>query len=220
MNGAVIDPVHAASSTPFHMPPCPTHMRLEQAPEGSSRFVLLAVLFPILLALITPFGLVFSRMISDPAARHLVADRPLLAVQLGLGLIVLASIFGWPLAHLAKGALRRRVVRIENGRVSTQEMGVFGRYTWTEPLSAYAGVARRFRTSLSGARQELVLVHQRPSRTVILQSSTQISQDAVDSTARLFGLAEIPSREAANFTPLHGHFRLAEPQTRLSAAHA
>jgi hypothetical protein len=219
MHGALIDPLHATSSSPPPLPPCPT-MRLEQAPEGSSRFVLLAVLLPILLALITPFGLVFARIISDPAARHLVADRPLLAVQLGLGLAVLGWIFGWPLAHLTKGALRQRVVRIENGIVSTQEKGVFWQYAWTEPLTTYAGVTRRFRTSLSGARQELVLVHQCPSRTIILQSSPQISQDAVDSAARLFGLAEIPSREAANFTPLHGHFRLAEPQTRLSAAHA
>jgi hypothetical protein len=200
--------------------PSPTYVVFEQAAQGSGRFVLLTILCPILLALMAPFWLILIHLVSDPAARALVADRPLLAVQLGLGLLVLVWIFGWPLAHLAKGALRRRLVRIENGLVSTQEIGLFGGNGWTEPLAAYAGLTRRVRSSLSGARQELVLVHERPSRTVILQSAPQISQEAVDSAARLFALAEIPSREAANFTPLHGHFRLAEPQTRHSAAHA
>ncbi len=201
------------------VPPSPAPIVLEQAAEGSSRFVLLAVLCPILLALMAPFWLVLTHIVSDPAARALVAGRPFLAVQLGLGLFLLVWIFGLPLVHLATGALRRRVVTIENGRVSSKESGLFGRKSgWSEPLTAYAGLTRRVRSSLSGARQELVLVHQRSSRSVILQRAPQISQETVEHAARLFALAEIPSREAANFTPLHGHFRLAEPQTRLSAA--
>lgn len=219
MHGAVVEQATTSNSS-SSLPPSPSYVVLEQGAEGAGRFVLLAVLCPILLALMVPFWLVLSHMISDPAARAVVVDRPLMGVQLGLGLIVLVWIFGWPLAYLTRGVLRRRLIRIENGLVSAKETGLFGGSGWTEPLAAYVGLTRRVRTSLSGVRQELVLVHERPSRSVILQSSPQISQDTADSMARLFALAEIPSREAASFTPLHGHFRLAEPHPRLSATHA
>jgi hypothetical protein len=110
------------------------------------------------------------------------------------------------------------VITINAGRVHSLESGLLGARAWVEPLSAYVGVAHRVRTSLSGVRHELVLVHQNPSKSLILRSSPQISQEAVETAARLFALAEIPSREAASLAPLHGFYRLAEPQPRLAAA--
>ncbi len=195
----------------------PAEVTFDQAPEGGSRFVLLAVLVPLLIGLLAPFWLVAVQLASDPAARAILAARPIVGVQLLGGLLVLGSIFGWPLVVLARRALRRRRVRIGNGAVHSEAVGLFGTSSWTEPLTGYAGLTHRVRTSLSGVRHELVLVHRRPSRSVILLSGSQVPPEAITSAARLFALAEIPSREAASVTPLHGYFGHAEAKPLLAA---
>jgi len=195
----------------------PAEVTFEQAPEGGSRFVLLAVLVPLLAALLAPFWLVVVQLASDPTARAILAARPLVGVQLLAGLLVLGSIFGWPLVVLTRRALGRRRVTIGNGAVRSEAVGLFGKCSWTEPLASYAGLTHRVRTSLSGVRHELVLVHRRPSRSVILLSGAQVPPEAMAAAARLFALAEIPSREAASVTPLHGYFGLAEAKPLLAA---
>jgi hypothetical protein len=220
MHGTAQEPI-ARSNTTFsssQLPPSVFPLTFEQAPEGSARFVLLALLLPALAALMAPFWLIVAQLASDASARAVVAARPLAAVQLLGGFAVLVVMFGWPLAHLARGVRRRRIITINAGKVHSLESGFFGTRAWVEPLSAYAGIAHRVRTTLSGVRHELVLVHQKPSRTLILRSSPQISQEAVVTAAQLFALAEIPSREAASLAPMHGFYRLAEPQPLLAAA--
>jgi hypothetical protein len=137
-------------------------------------------------------------------------------VQLAIGLLAVACIFGWPLVVLARRALGRRRITIGSGTVHSEAVGLISKSSWTEPLAGYAGVSHRVRTSLSGVRHEIVLVHARPSRSVILQSGPQIAPEALASAARLFAVAEIPSREAASFAPLHGYFGLAEPKPQVS----
>jgi len=200
------------------IPLSPIPLSFEQAANGASRFVLLALLAPLLAALLTPFWLIGSQLIVDPTARAVVADRPMIAMELGLGLAVLAWMFGWPLFHLARTALLRRRITIENNLIRAEQTGLFGTRAWAEPLADYAGVTHRVRTSHSGVHHDLVLVHRRPSRSVLLLSQAKISQDTVDSVARHFGLAEIPSKEAARLMRIHGFFRLAEPEPQLAAA--
>lgn len=207
---------HCDVSSPSDQPTVST-LIFEHVPEGGGRFVLLAVLFPLLVALLVPFWLVVVQLASDPAARSVLAARPLVGVQLMIGLIVLTGIFGWPLAGLARRAVgRRRRIVIGDGTVHSEAVGVLGKTSWTEPLANYAGLTHRMRTSLSGVRHELVLVHRRPSRSVVLQSDSQIQADQLAAAARLFALAEIPSREAASFTRLHGYFGLTEVKPRLA----
>lgn len=219
MHGAAAsDTLFSSASSSSQTAPPPLPLTFEQSAEGSGRFVLMAVLFPILIALLTPFWLILAKLASDPAARAVLMARPMLALHLGLAIVALGWIFGWPLVFLARGSFRRRLISIENGFVTASERGIFGIWSWIEPLPAYAGVTNRVRSSLSGVRHELVLVHATPEKSVILCSAPRISQEAVDSVSGLLGLAEIPSREAASFAPLHGFFHLAEPQPQLAAA--
>jgi len=220
MHGTAQEPIARSPTTlsSSEVPPSPFPLTFQQAPEGSARFVLLALLVPGLVALMAPFWLVVSQLASDPAARAVIAARPLIALQLVGGFALLLVMFGWPLVHLARGLRRRRVITIDASKVHSRESGFFRTRVWVEPLSAYVGVAHRVRATLSGVRHELVLVHHNPSKSLILRSSSQISQEAVEMAARLFSLAEIPSREAASLAPLHGFYRLAEPQPRLAAA--
>jgi hypothetical protein len=199
-------------------PPSPFPIALEQASVSTGRIILLALLFPALAGLLAPFWLIVAQFASDPSARAVVADRPLVAIQLAAGLLVLLAIFGFPMAALARTTFTRRRILIDGAFVHATDSGISGTQSWVEPLGAYKGLARRVRSSLSGVRHELVLVHARPSRSVVLTSSAQISKDTVDFAARVFNLAEIPSREAASFRPLHGFPHLAEPRRQLDAA--
>lgn len=206
MHGTFTDFDPASSDHPGIGPP----LVLEQTPEGGGRFVLVAVSLLVLVALMAPFGLVVAQLASDPAARAILVARPLLGLELAAGMLAVAAIFGWPLAALIGAALSRRRITIGNGAVRSEVVGRIGKSSWTEPIGAYAGLTQRVRTSISGVRHELVLVHPRPSRSVILHSGPQVSQEALASAAQLFALAEIPSREAASFAPAHGYFDLAE----------
>jgi hypothetical protein len=169
-------------------------MTFEQAATGSHRFVLMAVLFPVVIALLYPFLMVGVHISSDPAARAVVAERPLIAVELMTGLAALGAIFGWPLVKLALSVIAQRRIEIADGLVTTAERGILGAHTWTEPLSAYVGLAHRVRTSISGVSHELVLVHPQAARSIVIGVAPRLTQEDLEDAARLFGLAEIPSR--------------------------
>jgi hypothetical protein len=214
MHGTFVDSVSRPSASPHSLPTPPILLPLtsEQVPEGAGRIVLPALLVPALGALMIPFWLVGTHVIADPAARAILAERPLLGIQLALGLLMLISIFGWPLGRLARRGLARRHVVVDGRLVRSETVWPFATISWTEPLANYSGVAHRVCSSLSGVRHELVLVHRRPSRSVAVLSAPQIPQETLDAAARLFSLAEIPSREAASFKSLRGYLRLAQPR--------
>jgi hypothetical protein len=205
------NPLASASPTPA-LP-----FTFDLKPEGSGRLVLVTLAASALSALMVPFWLVAEALAAEPAARAIVAGRPFLAVELAAGALALLAMFGWPLISLAKSALNRRLVRIDGVSVTAEERGVAGSRTWTEPLSAYLGFSHRVRTSLSGVHHELVLVHPRPSRTVVVPLSARISREAVDQAARLLSIAEIPSREASNVRFSGEPSRVAEPQGHCGA---
>jgi hypothetical protein len=152
------------------------------------------LLVPATLALLSPFWLLAEHLASDPSTRAIVAERPMIALQLSAGLLVLLAVFAYPLAALARTLLEKRHVTIEGGFVHVTAIGIAGSKSWAEPIGAYRGVTRRIRTSLSGVSQEVVLVHPRRSRSVVVRSQPQISQEQVDFLAQSLNLAEIPSR--------------------------
>jgi hypothetical protein len=202
MHGTLPDLAASASltGTPQAIPPSSSPLQygaplyLAPNPVGAGRPVLLALLIPATLASLTPFWLLASQLASDPSARAIVTHRPATALLIGGGLIVLLAVFAMPLAALARSILQKRHVTIDGGFVHVTVTGLGGSGSWVEPLSAYHGLSRRIRSSYSGVLQELVLVHPRRSRSVVVRSQPQISQEQVDFLARSFDLAEIPSR--------------------------
>lgn len=171
---------------------------------GAGHVILIALLFAAMAGLLAPFWLLADRLAADPAARAVVSQNPVIALQLGLGLALLLAIFGWPLAALVRKGLVRRDVRIDGAFVSATDAAPWGERAWREPLGAYMGLQRRVRSSLSGLEQELVLVHPHRSRSVVVQSAAHIPQDAIDFLAQALDLAEIRSREATSVHPMHG----------------
>jgi hypothetical protein len=158
--------------------------------------------------LMTPFALVGSLAAFQPEA-FLNADVSLLA---GLQL---AAAFSMALVLLVF-AIRR--VRMAWGRSATVEIGYgvvavnerrFGMtHRWAVPVSDFLGVAHNVRSSLSGSRHELVLVHPDPSKHVLLGLAPVMPQQQIDRVVILLGLLEIPARSIRG----KGLMRAASPQ--------
>lgn len=180
---------------------------IEQAPEGSGRIVLIVVAAIALTALALPFGLVVSHALSEPATRAIFTSDPALALHLVVGFFGAATMFGWPLAQLSHAELGRRRVTIDGRDVRSIGVGLLGGGSWTEPLTAYRGVSPRVRSSVSGVRHELVLMHTRRNRCVVLCSGPAITPEMLAMASRLPAFAEIPSRETDSVSSSHGSER-------------
>lgn len=218
MRSALADTFSSASSRsvpPPQSPPLP--LVFDQVPEGAGRFVLIGLLAPALTVLLAPFWLVATQLASDPAARAVLAERPLVGGQLLAGLVMLIWIFGWPLARLSSTALARRRVTIADGLVRLDTVSLLGARSRVLLLGDFVGIAFRPRTSLSGVCWDIVLVHREPSRFLVLGPAPHIAEATAEALARLFAVAEIPSRDVASVSSPHGYFHAAEPQPRLAA---
>jgi hypothetical protein len=169
-----------------------------QAPLGTGRILLMALLALTACALFAPFFLLAVHLVSDPSARAFVSEHPAVAVQLALGFVALVGLLVVPLTLLARRALGRREILIDGTFVHARKAGIFGFRAWQEPLGAYTGTMRRVRSSLSGASHELVLVHPNPDRSAVVFSGPHILEAEADFVARFAGIAEIPSRDAVS----------------------
>lgn len=208
-----------SESVPSQLQTASLPLSLEQSSSRSSPVVMIALLLPLGLALLFPFALVLQHLASDPAARAVLAERPVVAPQLLFALAVLGWLFWWPIACFFRSLVTRgRSITIDRGTVLVAERGLFGSERWSEPVANYAGLAHNVRTSVSGLRHELLLVHRDGERSVLLAVANRIHQCDIDHLANLLGLAEIPSREAYRLSQMRGIFGPATPQPRLGTA--
>ncbi len=146
------------------------------------------------LVLLSPFGLLASVAAADPAAFVNTAQRPSVAIQLSVALLVSLAFVAVPMRHVFTRTARERAVTLSPSMVSVVELNRTGSVEWREPLANYTGVAHNIRTSLSGARHEVILVHAVRSKSVILQIADRIAQSHIDSWCSLTGLPEIHAK--------------------------
>jgi hypothetical protein len=174
---------------------------LEQLPihlEQSTSYTLVALkallLVPALAAVAVPLALLGAHAMAEPAAFTLLASHPVTAIQIGLGLTLWCALFVWPLRLVLARAGAARVVDITADMVRVTDRGPLRSATWAEPLGCYRGVAHYVRSSLSGVRHELILVHADPSRHVLLAAAPAMPQSLLTRTSMLLNLPEIPAR--------------------------
>lgn len=174
---------------------------IEQHPSRAAPLLTLAVLLPLSVALLVPFVLVGYHVLFDGSVRALVAAKPGSMVQILIGLAFWAVLFAWPLKRIADLMVRGRSIEIDRHRVTVTELGLFSRSTWVEPTGAYAGLQHNVRASLSGVRHELILVHPEPERSVLVAIAPRFTEEQIGGLAKVFGVAEIPSRAAVSLDP-------------------
>lgn len=183
------------------------HQRLEALPlhltqrfSRASAVARLTLLVPAILLVLVPVS--FFSLSTDAMAQ--LTARPGDALLAGLGVALFCCLFGVPFSRAIKALVSRRTVRIEAGAVTVEDRGLFGLSTWTLPLSAYRGVAHVVRTSLSGARHELVLVHTSRNRRVLLCASDKLSETDLDQASRLLSLPLVPANDLYRWPSLAG----------------
>jgi hypothetical protein len=173
-------------------------IRLDLVGSRGSLAISLLLLVSAVVFLITPFVMVGSLAAFETDA-FLKADITWFSgVQLAIAfLITLAfSVLALRRVQMAWGSAA--TVEIGHGVVAVVERRFGATRRWALPVSDFLGIAHNVRTSLSGARHELVLVHADPAYTVLICLAPAMPQLHVDRVAILLGLLEIPARSIAN----------------------
>jgi hypothetical protein len=171
-------------------------MVIEHAMPGGSVLARALLLIPVLTLAAAPLTLIAAHAIAEPASFAALRHQPFLATQVAAGITLWTLLFVWPLQRMLFALGKSRSICVTEDRVSVVERGGLQRQrSWSEPLSSYRGIARRVRSTLSGVRYELVLVHRDRARHVILIGANSIPQPTVDQLSTLLGLPEVPTDE-------------------------
>ena len=163
-------------------------LTLQQTSSNSSPLLMLALALPAAIAVLTPFFLIAAHAAQNT---QLLVARPHTSMQLALALVIWALVFGWPIARRTRRMTGNRAISIIANTVTVRDHNLFNTQTWTQPLSAYRGVAHHVRASLSGTRHELLLIHPDPARSLLLRVADKIGQSEIDHTVLLLGCREI-----------------------------
>ncbi|MFM9847445.1 MAG: hypothetical protein ACKVP3_09815 [Hyphomicrobiaceae bacterium] len=181
-----VTPATALEELPIH---------LEQSTSHASVVLKALLLVPALAAVAVPLALLGAHAMAEPAAFTMLADHPMEALQIGLGLVLWCALFVWPLRLVLARAGTGRVVDITVDMVRVTDRGPLRSTTWSEPLGCYRGVAHTVRSSLSGVRHEMILVHADPRRHVLLAAAPSMPQSLLTRTASLLNLPEVAARD-------------------------
>lgn len=169
-------------------------IRLEQSLSRVSVLFKLLLLVPALAAVAIPLLLLAAHAAAKPGTLALLREHPLTAVQIALGIALWSALFVYPLRLLLTRAATKRLVDISADTVCVAEHGLLRTRIWSAPLNTYRGVAHQVRSSLSGVRHELILVHADPGRHVLLTVDDAISRKTLERAAALLRLPEVPAR--------------------------
>jgi len=168
--------------------------RLLQTSSRTTSAIQLAVGAALIATMAAPFALIASVAVEQASVREIVMARPGACLQIAIGLSLWTALFALPLKRVVARFTSREVTMTENS-VHVLERHPYGASAWTEPLSAYRGLAHHIRTSVSGTRHELILVHPQRRRSVLLAFADRIHQSEVDRLRLLLGVPEIHARE-------------------------
>jgi hypothetical protein len=186
---------------------------VEQKSSRASAVIMLLLLVPAVATLLVPVGLIAA--FATPAL-WAAMERPAAALQVVLGLGVWTVLFVLPAKRILQRFGTARDVRIEQGLVTVREQAAFRSRVWTAPLSDFSGIAHHVRSTLSGVRHELILVHRQRPKSVLLHAGDRIPQSTIESAAALLGMPHVPAGElyrlrAARRTPSTSAPVLAKP---------
>lgn len=149
-----------------------------------------------------------------PGVRSQIAAEPMAAFQLFIAFLFWLAIFLWPLKNLVMRLTAWRHIEISGDQVIVTERRAFARIArYTLPLEAFRGLARNIRSSLSGTRHELVLVHPDPQKNLLLLAVPATATEEIDRLSRTLNLPEVPARDlyplASLRLPIRAPFRAA-----------
>ncbi len=169
-------------------------IQTSQTSKRWSEIIRLALLAGLAGVVVLPQIALAAFTLSNDETRALILERPLMTAELAVAMAFWIGLFVWPLRRLHARVNGRRNVEISRLSVAVRDEKLLGTETWTAPLASYTGVAHHVRASLSGSRDELILVHPDRARSVLLMVSEHISDADIQRFTRLLGLPQIAAR--------------------------
>jgi len=129
--------------------------------------------------------------LSSAELRATLADHPVAAVELAAAFAFWTGLVCWPLRRMILALISDRFIDIRDGHVTVVDKTPFSTRGWRMPLAAYDGVAVYLRSSLSGVRREVHLVHPNASRQLILASAESLGEGEILELCRILGLPRL-----------------------------
>jgi hypothetical protein len=170
-------------------------LRSVQTCSRRTATALLLLLVPFVIALAFGCTFLIVQAAAAPAARAIVAQRPMLALEISAAIAFCTFLLGLPLKRLLDRLAVQRTVEIDETKVTVTENKTFCSWEWTETLSSFVGIAHHLRASLSGTRHELILVHPERRKSVLIGVSNCMLQEDVERVAVLLGQTVVPPKE-------------------------
>lgn len=142
-----------------------------------------------------PVAMIAMGVATAPAERMPSTLSPFAALQLAMALIALAGLILLPLSAILARIGRRRSVHITRDAVHLQAHGLLSQRRQMLAITDYRGVTYRVRTTLSGTRHEILLVHPQPENSVLLAAADHAGDVSVARAAAALGVLEVPARD-------------------------
>ena len=114
--------------------------------------------------------------LSRAEMRASLAAQPLVACELAIALQFWIALFIWPMSLLYRALTCRRWTAIRDRTVFVSESRGRSILAWSQPLSAYAGISHRIRSSHSGIRHEAWLEHPNKTWSLPIMVAEHISE--------------------------------------------
>ena len=130
--------------------------------------------------------------LASPEVRTALIEHPGAALELAVAFAFWVALVSWPLRNIFMALISHRLVEIRDGEVKVIDKTPFSSSFWRAPLMAYDGIALRLRSSLSGIRQEAVLVHPNRSKCVVLMVADRIAEREIIELCGVLNLPHIP----------------------------
>jgi hypothetical protein len=169
---------------------------IEQASSRASAAAGALLLPPVITVMIAPASLLLA---SAAPALPSAVDNPVAAAQVAVGIAAWTGLFIVPVWRLLQRFGGGRSVHIADGMVTVRERTLARASIRHIPLSAFVGIAHHVRSTLSGIRHELYLVHPKRGQSLRIHSSDTISAASVEGVGALLGLPTIPAAELYRF---------------------
>lgn len=167
---------------------------LDQRTSRTQAIFFLALLLPAVLAMLVPLAFVTMTALAEPSAREAIAARPWTTLLTFAGLAIWLALWSVPLRRFWASLTFSRRVKIDaSGEVVVEDRSLFKKKTWTARLSDYEGLRHDVRSSLSGTRRELRLIHRNPARDVMLHAAPFLTDEKTAELARLLDCRVLPS---------------------------
>lgn len=172
-------------------------LHIHQRTSRISAVLALFLLVPAVAAVLVPLLVFAANAAQQPGLMQAILAKPMAGLQVIAGILMWSAVIILPLKSLMGRLGHNRIVRISETLVEVEEKRLFRTTTWSQPLTAFQGIVHDVRTTLSGSRHELTLVHKEKNKSLLLLTAPTIDRADIERAANLLGLPQLQARDLA-----------------------